>query len=149
MNLIDGLRGEHATLLTLFNYLEKWSHGWDFARLQEAGAMLEALLLTHAELEDSLLFDTLGGRQGALDTTLEAMGADHYQLSNLLGQLRDMEGDDAKQARATLMQIIEVAREHFAIEERTLFGIAARLIGEARLFDLGAQWAKRRQVSAE
>jgi hypothetical protein len=41
MNILDGLMGEHAVMLTLFEHLEQNAAHMDLQRLHEAGALLE------------------------------------------------------------------------------------------------------------
>jgi len=48
MNILDGLLGEHAAILTLFEHLEQGAARMGLAQLQEAGALLERVLMTHA-----------------------------------------------------------------------------------------------------
>jgi hemerythrin-like domain-containing protein len=46
-----------------------------------------------------------------------------------------------------LRRLIEHTREHFAVEERVLFGLAKELLGTERLAELGEEFARRRGLS--
>ena len=45
-----------------------------------------------------------------------------------------------------LVQVVQVARGHFAKEEQVLYPMAQQALGDAKLAELGARWAERRQV---
>ncbi|HBY60279.1 MAG TPA: hypothetical protein DEH78_10680 [Solibacterales bacterium] len=145
MNLIDALLGEHAALLTVFDHIQKFSSGWDLNQMLEAGALLESLILTHAYLEDELLFDMIPAVHPGLAETLKAMHQEHREMRALLRTLH--EAETPREARTLIKRAIELASEHFAVEERVLFGLAGEVLGEARLGDLGQEWAERRHLS--
>lgn len=145
MNIIDALLGEHATLLTVFNHIQKFQAGWDMAQFSETCLLLESLLATHGILEDELLFDPITPDHGRFAETLRLMREEHDELRRLAGDLKHAE--TVPEARSVLNRLIEAAREHFAVEERVLFGMAAEAIGAARLQKLGDEWAARRQLS--
>jgi hemerythrin-like domain-containing protein len=56
---------------------------------------------------------------------------------------------DLEQARELLLQIVEVARGHFAKEEQVLYPMASQALSTETLIDLGAQWAARRAIVLE
>ena len=145
MNIIDALLGEHAALLTVFDHIQKFQAGWELPQFHESSLLLESLLATHAILEDELLFDPITGDRGRFADTLRLMREEHDELRRLVGDLKHAE--TVPEARRLLNRLIEVTREHFAVEERVLFGMAAEAIGPARLQKLGDEWAVRRQLS--
>ncbi|MDX2151795.1 MAG: hemerythrin domain-containing protein [Bryobacteraceae bacterium] len=145
MNIIDALLGEHAALLTVFDHIQKFSSGWDLGHLRETGSLLESLILTHAYLEDELLFDMIPEVHPGLAETLQAMHQEHRELRGLLRHLQ--EAENVREARGLLKHAMELAREHFAVEERVLFGLAGEVLGEDRLAALGQEWAERRHLS--
>lgn len=110
--------------------------------LQECGAALEAVLQAHAVEEDQLLFGSLGELPAAARGTLEAMYGEHQEMRALLEDLRKQR--QAVRARALLARLMELAREHFAVEERVLFGLVREWITSDRLRELGSQYARRR-----
>lgn len=110
--------------------------------LQECGAALEAVLQAHAVEEDQLLFGALGELPAAVRGTLEAMYGEHQEMRALLEDLRKQR--QAVRARALLARLMELAREHFAVEERVLFGLVREWVTSDRLRELGRQYARRR-----
>lgn len=145
MNLVDALLGEHAAILTLCDAIEKSLPAWDLNQLRTAGTLLEETLKQHALLEDELLFDPLETDKPGLKDTLESMRAEHEVLRDSMEQLDAAE--TVRVARRMMQEVIDVARDHFAIEERVLFSIAADQVGRRTLERLGAEWAERRKLS--
>lgn len=145
MNIIDALIGEHAALLTVFDHIQRFQPGWQLAQFGEACLLLESLLATHAFLEDELLFDPITTDRGRFAETLRLMREEHDELRRLVSDLKHAE--TVPDARRLLNRLIEATREHFAVEERVLFGMAAEAIGAPRLHKLGEEWALRRQLS--
>ena len=142
MNLIDLLLGEHAVLRTTLDHYEKALPSWTLSQMKEAGRLLESLLMTHGILEDELLFDILPVQQEGVRTTLQAMREEHQQQRRLLEGLR---GEvTIVGARRALRELCEQVEEHFSIEERVLFGVAAEKLGEDRLGALAREWTRRR-----
>ena len=146
LDLIDLLLGEHASLLTLFRYYEKILTTLDVAGLRAAGAVLEAVLMAHAIDEDGLLFNALQTAQGGVRETLDAMCEEHNELRRLLEELPSIE--DVTRARGQVRTVLELAREHFAVEERILFGLARRVLPKENLSTLGGEYARRRGLCA-
>jgi hemerythrin-like domain-containing protein len=106
--------------------------------------MLATALAGHAHLEEDLLFKTLEPHIGAMGP-LAVMRMEHDQIEGGLERLpaaRELE-----QARELLLQVVEVARGHFAKEEQVLFPMASQALSAETLIDLGEQWAKRRAVT--
>lgn len=145
MNIIDALMGEHAALTTVFDHMRKYQSSWDLGRYHEAGELLSSLLATHAILEDELLFDPIMTGEGRLGQTLRIMRHEHDELRHLVSGL--FQTTEVIGARSVLDHLIEVTREHFALEERILFGMAAEVLGPDRLRQIGDEWALRRQLS--
>jgi len=146
MNILDGLLGEHAAILTLFEHLERSVAHMGLAQLHEAGAMLERVLMAHSVDEDRFLFDALAPAQSGLQETLEAMRDEHIQMAQELGRLRDCESEAA--ARGCLARLIDLTREHFEVEERVLFSLVARHLGSEQLERLGEGWKRHRMKEA-
>jgi len=144
MNLIDALLGEHATLKTVFAHIEKFQAGWGLGQLQETAALLEDLLSAHGVLEDELLFDLLPANKEAMNHVLEAMRGEHHRLRGLVSEL--LSAEDERQAQRLLTQLVDLAREHFAVEERVLFHLASDHMGSERLQEAGREWARRREL---
>jgi hemerythrin-like domain-containing protein len=145
LDLIDLLLGEHAALLSLFRHIDARLSAMDLRQLLAAGETVEAMLMAHGVEEDGLLFHSLPAEHRGVKQTLEAMFGEHKEQRTMLDELRGME--TAESARRQLARVIEMTREHFAVEERVLFGLAKELLGEDRLSELGEEFARRRGIS--
>lgn len=143
-DLIDLLLGEHGCILALMRHQERRMARMSLRELLECGAALEAVLQAHAVEEDQLLFGALGELPAAVRGTLEAMYGEHQEMRGLLDDLRKQR--QAVRARAVLARLMELAREHFAVEERVLFGLVREWISGDRLRELGREYARRRGV---
>lgn len=142
MNILDGLTGEHAALLTVFEHLEQYAPKMDLPHLREAGRLLDRLLRDHSNAEDELLFDRVATSAAGLRQALAAMRAEHAEMARELERVRA--AVSASAARGSLLRLIQFTREHFALEQRVLFHLAAIHIGAERLAELGAAWQQRR-----
>jgi len=144
MRITDALLGEHGTFHAIFDDLERSLPGMsDAGAIRAAGGTLAAALLTHAEIENDLLFPELERRVGP-DGPLAVLHYEHDQIEAALARLPRC--TDAAAARGLLLETIATAREHFAKEEQILFPLAAQVLG-VELERLGEAWAKRRGVT--
>ena len=147
MHLTHALFGEHAVLYRLFDHLESSVASWELADCQAWGRLLEGALATHADLENRLLFAALEPMLGAQSGPLAVMRMEHDRIEGAIVRLRD--AADTDEARALLRDIAGTARAHFAKEERVLFPLAERALGDAELTALGARWADERIPTGE
>jgi iron-sulfur cluster repair protein YtfE (RIC family) len=144
VRITDALLGEHGAFYAQFDRLEETlPHTTSAAEVREQAALLAAALVTHAKLEDALLFDRMrsaGVDEGLLDT----MEAEHTEIAGLL--TRAQGSNDAVAARESLLDAVARAREHFSKEERLAFPLAERALGHRVLTELGVGWSGRRDV---
>jgi hemerythrin-like domain-containing protein len=75
------------------------------------------------------------------------MRAEHREMAHELDNLRSATSVAA--ARASLLRVIQMTREHFEVEERGLFSLAARHVSPAELDELGEAWKRHRMKEAE
>ena len=144
MKLTDALRGEHAVLYDLFAYLDETiRHSDDTQDVRGAMLVLERLLVSHARLEEDLLFPRLEPHLGEMGP-LAVMRAEHGRIDGLLDAARQEE--DAARLKSLLGQLLALAQGHFRKEESVLFDMAERFLGGAALTEMGDQWAARRNV---
>lgn len=137
MDIVEELLADHLKLRAAMSDLEA-------GRVtRESLARFVHDLLTHAHLEDDLLFRSLEGSLPADHGPLVVMRAEHEEIE---GRLARLDGaDPARQdLSGELKRLVAVAREHFLKEEEVLFGFARRLIDAERLRTLGAELADRR-----
>jgi hemerythrin-like domain-containing protein len=145
LDIIDLLLGEHGCLLALFRHVEMRLPSMTLAEVQNCGEAIEALLMGHAIEEDQLLFHALPVEQSGVREALDAMFAEHNEQRAMLEELRAH--TEAVRARGLLMRLIDLTREHFAVEERILFGMAKQVLDEDRRSELGSEYARRRGLS--
>lgn len=141
-DLIDLLLGEHGCILALMRHQERRMARMSLRELRDCGAALEAVLQAHAVEEDQLLFGRLEEAPAAVRATLEAMYGEHQEMRALLEELRKQR--QAARARALLGRLMDLTQEHFAVEERILFGLVREWVSGERLQELGREYARRR-----
>ena len=111
--------------------------------MREQAALLAAALVTHAKLEDELLFARMrsaGADAGLLDT----MEEEHTEIAGMLTRAQGT--SEIVVARRELLDAVALARQHFAREERLAFPLAESALGAGALTTLGAAWSERRDV---
>jgi len=144
MKITDALLGEHGAFYAQFDRIEETlPHTTSAGEVREQAALLAAALISHAQLEDTLLFERMrsaGGDEGLLST----MEAEHTEIAGLL--TRAQGSQDVSAARDDLLEAVALARDHFAKEEQVAFPMAESIIGAAGLTALGARWSARREV---
>ncbi len=144
MDITDALLGEHAVLYSLFSRLEQdLSGSLSVDEIRVAVSLLEASLISHAQLENELLFSELEKHMGP-GGPVAVMRAEHDEIDHALAVA--VQAADAAAAARHLLDALSIARQHFAKEERVLFGLARQALGEAELARLGAAWSERRKV---
>lgn len=144
MNIVEALLAEHGVLVALFDRLDRdLRDGQPVGEVREQAALLAAALVSHAHLEDEVLFARMA-EAGAAADLLQTMEDEHTAIAAHLVRAQGtlVAADAADELRAALL----MARSHFALEERMLFPMAAALLSEQVLGELGAVWAERRGV---
>lgn len=144
MKITDALLGEHGAFYAQFDRLEKeLPHATSAGEVREQAALLAAAVVSHARLEDEMLFRRMaaaGGDSGLL----AAMEDEHARIAELLSSAQGTH--DLELARSKLLEAVALARDHFAKEERLAFPLAESLLDREALIALGADWADRREV---
>ena len=144
MKLTDALLGEHAVIYELFDYVrETAAKSDDLQDVRGAVFVLERLLLSHAQVEESLLFPHLEPHLGQTGP-LAVMRAEHQEIDDLLAAAKQENTIGA--LKSVIGQLLELAYGHFQKEERALFAMAQQFLDEATLNELGEEWAARRKV---
>ena len=145
MKITDALLGEHGVFYAQFAVLEHERGVVSVETLRAEAALLAAALVSHAQLEDELLFAKLDAKLGAGAGPLAVMRADHEEIEGNLAAAQ--KAATASGSREALLSAIAGAREHFAREEMVLFPLAEQALGPDVLRELGALWAAQRGVS--
>lgn len=145
MKITAALLGEHAVFYAQFTFLEEnFEAITEQALLAAQAALLEAALASHANLEETLLFQELEPLIGS-GGPLAMMRMEHDQIEENLARIPGSK--TLGQVRQTLFQTIQIARNHFAKEEQILYPLAERSLGEDRLVELGEKWGAARRVN--
>lgn len=130
-------------MYSLFDYLEQMLKN-NYQAAPALSAMFTAAVVSHAHLEDELLFTALDPYIGHMGP-LQVMRMEHSEIEHLLEVLLP-QAQDADDATRLLLQAINIARLHFNKEEQVLFAMAQHILGSDGLAQLGQQWAERRGV---
>lgn len=147
MNIIDALIGEHGLLYAQFDRIEAEAPRLGSLSLLRAEAdVLVASLQAHLNLEDALL---CAGMTSHVKRQPPIVGCEisHEEIDAGLARFRAAE--ETTEAREHLLGIVALARRHSGGQERSLFPMARRLLGETTLHALGAEWSARRGIAAE
>lgn len=146
VRITDRLRAEHAALRSTVAALD------GLVRTDASDDAIDAAvrsfwgpLLSHLETEERTLFAALADALGGAEGPLAALAAEHDTLRRTLAVL--VGGSLRLERMAATGDLVALLRDHVAEEEARLFPLAARLLGEARLRELGAR-AERVAVEA-
>ncbi len=146
MQILEALLGEHGTFYAQLQHLEQViPMATALTQIQNPVALLTAALATHARIEDELLFTALEPYLGVQVGPLAVMRMEHDQIDNILTRVAEV--GDLAQARSLVLQVTQIARDHFAKEEQVLFPMAKRALDGNTLTQLGREWAEQRNVT--
>ncbi len=147
MKLTDALLGEHAVMYELFEHVRDTTKNTeDVQEIHGAVSVLERLILSHAQLEEDLLFSRLEPHLGQMGP-LAVMRSEHRGIDDLLKAAK--QGTDADALKSVIDRLLELAYGHFQKEEKVLFGMARQFLDEVTLTELGDEWAARRNVAID
>ncbi|HJM60617.1 MAG TPA: hemerythrin domain-containing protein [Alphaproteobacteria bacterium] len=145
MKLTNALLGEHAVIYELFEYVREMILKSDDIRdIHGAAAVLERLVVSHARIEEDLLFPRLEPHLGQMGP-LAVMRAEHRQIDDLLEAAKQETNITA--LRSVIGKFLDLAYGHFQKEEQVLFAMARHHLDDATLTELGDQWAASRSVT--
>jgi hemerythrin-like domain-containing protein len=146
MTIIQALLGEHGAMYPLLELIEKTAALADLEELKIRANCLQAILSSHARIEDALLrpFIQQYLPPPAPPTKGSVTQADHQVIDE--GLARVLRSAEVQEARAALLDTVAKTRRHFLKEETLIFGIAARELPHQHQEQLGAEWARRRGV---
>lgn len=145
MKITDALRGEHAVFYAQFDRIETAVDDAGEAEIRAMAELLAAALVTHAAIEDDLLFRAMERAPEQARGPLAAMREEHEDIEGMLTAAAGAPG--AERAAALVRDAVALAREHFAREELMLFPAAEDALGDAVLEELGGEWGARRRVA--
>jgi iron-sulfur cluster repair protein YtfE (RIC family) len=145
MKLTDALLGEHGVLYVLFDQIEAvTATATNVVQIQEATMALSAVVLSHSDLEEELLFPALETHMGATGPLAE-MRTEHDEIDHALRQIE--EAQDLDDGADWVARTLRILRGHFQKEEEVLFSIARQTLDDETQIRLGKAWAEARRVT--
>jgi hypothetical protein len=134
MKITDALLGEHGSIYPLLDFIEA-----NEGESSGQAAFLRSTLLSHANLEDTIL------KPVVLPHLPKSNGGptDHEAIA---AQLEAVSTAPESQARALLLEAVQNIRKHFRKEETLIFPIAERELSPADQQRLADDWARLRGV---
>jgi len=146
MRITEALVAEHTIFLGVFDQIERVLPSLVTpAEVRTMASIVEGLLEGHAKTETNLAYL-------ALDHVLEHNGElkrmyqDHHEIDERLRNVRT--ASTCSEARRLLKLAIGASREHFQGEERSVFPLLERSLGEETLTALGKTWLQRQPATA-
>jgi hemerythrin-like domain-containing protein len=140
MNIVQALRGEHGAMYPLLELIETTASCAPLEELRMRITCLKSILISHAELEESVLRPAI---ERYLPSPATSGPTDHDIIRTGLDQVMQAAEDEA---RSLLLETMAFTRKHFRKEETVIFGIAERELSRNLQEQLGAEWATRRGV---
>ena len=147
MKITDALYGEHGLFHAHLDHLDGLLGGDEKPSLEVLQGLargLEAMVVSHAAIEEDGLFAALDASLGGMGP-LEVMRAEHREIDRLAAAARN--APTAAACAGSLRDLLALLREHFHKEERVLFVLAQRHLDEDALNALGDAWAETRTVA--
>ena len=145
MRITDALLGEHGLFYGLFGEISTAMLG-PKCEIETLARALSALIVTHAELEEEILFPALRQHIGQMGP-IEVMEMEHRQIEELLDAIPHTK--DSLETQQLVQELIDICVGHFAKEEGVLFPLADQMLDDAQQEQLGRRWAERRGVNLE
>ena len=146
MRITEALVAEHTIFLSVFDQIERALPSLATpAEVRTMAGIVEGLLQGHAKTEANLAYV-------ALDHMLEHKGElkrmhqDHHEIDERLRQVQA--ANTCAEACRLLKAAIASSREHFRVEERSVFPLLEKSLGAETLIDLGKTWTKREAAPA-
>ncbi len=145
MKMTDALLGEHGVLYALFDRIEAVkATATSVVQIQEAMVALSAVVRSHSNLEEELLFPALETHMGTTGP-LAVMRTEHDEIEQALRQIEAAQ--DLDDGVDCVGRALAILRDHFQKEEEVLFSIARQTLDEDTQNRLGEAWAEARHVT--
>ncbi len=146
MKITQALVAEHTIFLSVFDQIERVLPSLATPiEVRTMASIVERLLEDHAKTETNLAYL-------ALDHVLEHNGElkqmyqDHHEIDDRLRNVHT--ANTCAEARRLLKMAIGASREHFQGEERSVFPLLEKSLGEETLTALGKTWMQRQAAPA-
>jgi hemerythrin superfamily protein len=141
MNAITLLKNDHKTVEELFKRFEKLGPRAVKSKQDVVERIIRELSI-HAAIEEMLFYPAV--REAAPDMVLESL-EEHHIVKWVLSELQRMSPEHERfDAKVTVLT--ENVRHHVEEEEKDLFPQVTRLVGRARLEELGEAMVKAKKT---
>ena len=141
MKITEALVAEHNTFLTLFDHIERVLPSFATqAEVSTMASIVEGLLESHAKTETNLAYLALD-RVLEQNGELKRMHQDHHEIDDRLRRVRAAK--TCAEARRLLKAALLASREHFQLEERSVFPLIEKVLQKETLAALGQSWLQR------
>jgi hemerythrin-like domain-containing protein len=141
MKITELLTAEHTIYLGVFDQIEEsLSSLTSPAEIRTFASIIERLLSGHAQRESQLAYlalDHVLAQNGDLDR----MHQDHQEIDARLKKVHTAQ--TCAEARRLLEAAILSSREHFRLEEKSVFPMLERSLQRETLIELGKAWTIR------
>jgi hemerythrin-like domain-containing protein len=146
MKITDILRAEHTVFHHLFDQIEASAPQLKtLSEVKSLALLLDKVMAPHSHTEDELFieplehcFDQIGHK--------ETFHHEHEVIEETFARIQ--KARSLKAARKLLIEVIAASRKHFEKEERIVFPMAERILKVKTLSDLGYEWLRRREGTA-
>jgi hemerythrin-like domain-containing protein len=147
MKITEALVAEHTTFLTVFDQIERVLPSLATqTEVSTMASMVEGLLESHAKTETNMAYL-------ALDHVLEQNGElkrmhqDHREIDDRLRMVHTAK--TCAVARKLLKSALLASREHFQLEERSVFPFIEKVLQQDTLAELGQSWLQRSSLRTQ
>jgi len=146
MKITDALVAEHTIFVGVFDEIERVLPSLTTVpEVTTMARIVERMLRGHAEREANLALLALD-HMLAEEGTLDRMHQEHHELDHRLQQIARTRS--CAEARRLLKAALLAGREHFHLEERTLFPLLEKTLQPEMLHELGRTWIERQPAAA-
>jgi len=146
MRITEALVAEHSIFLTVFDQIERVLPSLATpVEVRTMASIVEGLLETHAKTETNLAYLALD-HVLAQNGELKCMHQDHHEIDDRLRKVYTAK--TCAEARRLMKSAISASREHFRLEERSVFPLLEKVLQEETLAELGQTWLGRQAPAA-
>jgi hemerythrin-like domain-containing protein len=146
MKITEALVAEHNTFLTVFDHIELVLPNLSTqAEVRTMASIVEGLLETHAKTETNMAYLALD-HVLAQNGELKRMHQDHHEIDDRLRSVHT--ANTCAEARHLLKAALLASREHFQLEERSVFPLIEKVLHKDTLLELGQSWLLRSATRA-
>lgn len=140
VRITDQFASAHASFRTRLDALETLLAPAGVDVIADAVAGLAGPFLAHAEDEERVLFPALAVALGPDADPLEALRGEHRAIRGILDEIARR--PSRRKLESDVTALLAILRQHMAMEERELFAVAVRVLGERRLVELEERRAR-------